>query len=104
MLRFTTATVLALAISFPLSALAAERAVDQKAPQAAVVAAAPQDAVMIPANAAKAEAPASTEKAPKRLVPHGSSQSAASYRFTSPYAVPPQTLPLAFPSLSVFNF
>jgi len=104
MLRFSTATLLALAISFPLSALAGERAIDQKAPEAAVVAAAPQDAVIMPAPSAKAETPANPEQAPKRLVKHGSSQSEAGYRFTSPYSVPPQTLPIAIPSLASFHF
>jgi len=104
MLRFTTATVLALAISFPISALAAEKAIDQKTPQAAIVAAAPEDAVVLPAPSAREKAGSAEQSAPKRLVPHGSSQSAAGYRFTTPYAVPPQTLPVGLPSLSVFHF
>lgn len=102
MLRFTTAIVLALATGFPLSAFAAEKAVDQKMPQAAVVAAAAEDAVVLPAP--KATEKTSDQSAPKRLAPHGSSQSAGGYRFTSPYAVPPQTLPVGLPSLSVFHF
>ena len=104
MLRFSTTILMALAISFPLSAFAGERAIDQKAPQAAVVAAAPQDAVIMPAPSAKAETSANTEQAPKRIVKHGSSQSAAGYRFTTPYSVPPQTLPVAIPSLTSFHF
>ena len=101
MLRFTTATALALALSLPLSALAAEKAVDPKAPAAAVVAAATGDALPVPSP----EKPAPSEQnAPKRLVPRGSSESAAGFRFTAPYAVPPQTLPVAFPSLPVFHF
>ena len=102
MLRFTTATALALAISLPLSALAAEKAVDPKAPsQAAVVAAATGDVLPVP-DTEKTEP--SGQSAPKRLAPHGSSQSSAGYRFTTPYSVPPQTLPLGIPSLSVFHF
>jgi len=104
MLRFTTATALALAISLPLSTLAAETAIDSKAPpQAAVVAAAASgDALPVANNERKAEP--SEQSAPKRLVPHGSSQSSGGYRFTTPYAAPPQTLPVGIPSLSAFHF
>jgi hypothetical protein len=106
MLRFTTTALAALVISFPLSAFAAGTAVDQKAPEAAVVAAASEDAVVLPAprvEPAQDVAPARSER-PGRLTAHGSSQSAADYRFTSPYAFPQQTLPITFPSLAVFNF
>lgn len=99
MLRFTTTTLAALAISaFPLVSLA-ETAVDQKTE--AVVVAAVEDAEPTPAPVAKSEP--KSEKA-DRLVPHGSSQSDAGYRFTNPYAVPQQTLPLTFPALTTFSF
>src|SRR5215471_7130582 len=70
MLRFTTATALILAIVLPLSALAAEKAVDPKAPvpAAAVVAAATGDALPVPAPD---KAAPSEQSAPKRLVPRG---------------------------------
>jgi len=103
MLRFTTATALILAIVLPLSALAAEKAVDPKAPvpAAAVVAAATGDALPVPAPD---KAAPSEQSAPKRLVPRGSSQSAAGYRFTTPYSVPPQTLPFALPTIPAVHF
>jgi hypothetical protein len=98
MLRFTTMT-LALAISaFPLASFA-ETAIDQT-PEAVVVAAV-EDAQPTPAPVAKSEP--KSEKA-DRLVAHGSSQSDAGYRFTNPYAVPQQTLPLTFPALTTFSF
>jgi hypothetical protein len=91
----------ALAIGFPFAALA-ETAVDQKAPEAVVVAATEEDAVAVP------RLPVRDEKAKverrERRVPHGSSQSDAGYRFTNPYAVPQQTLPLTFPALATFSF
>jgi hypothetical protein len=100
MLRFTTTTLAALAIStFPLASLA-ETAVDQKETEAVVVAAV-EDAEPTPAPVAKSE-PKSERS--DRLVPHGSSQSDAGYRFTNPYAVPQQTLPLTFPALTTFSF
>jgi len=99
MLRFTTA--MALAIALPLSGLAAEKTVDPKAPAATVVAASTGDALPVPA--AEPAAP-SQQPAPKRLVPRGSSDSAAGYRFTTPYAVPPQTLPFAFPTIPSVHF
>lgn len=101
MLRFTTTTLLALAIgAFPLASLA-ETAVDQKSPEAVVVAAV-QDAEPQPV----APAVKSTAKSEKRerQAAHGSSQSEAGYRFTNPYAFPQQTLPLTFPALSTFSF
>jgi hypothetical protein len=99
MLRFTTTTLAALAIStFPLASLA-ETAIDQKDTEAVVVAAV-EDAEPTPAPI---RSEAKREKS-ERLVPHGSSQSEAGYRFTNPYAVPQQTLPLTFPALAVFSF
>jgi hypothetical protein len=103
MLRFTTVTALALALGLSLPALAAEKAIEGKAPQAAVVAAATEDAVPLPLPATQAT-DQDGQTATKRVVPHGSSQSAGGYRFTTPYAVPPQTLPMGIPSLSVFHF
>lgn len=101
MLRFTTTTLAALAISLvPLASLAETRdAIDQKTE--AVVVAAVEDAMPRPAPVAKSEP--KSEKA-DRLVPRGSSQSEAGYRFTNPYAVPQQTLPLTFPALTTFSF
>lgn len=99
MLRFTTMTLTALAISaFPLASLA-ETAID-KAPEAVVVAAV-EDAQPTPAPVAKSE-PKSEKR--DQLVTRGSSQSDAGYRFTNPYAVPQQTLPLTFPALTTFSF
>jgi hypothetical protein len=99
MLRFTTTTLAALAISaFPLASLA-ETAIDQ-APEAVVVAAV-EDADPVPAPRVPSEPKA--EKSEK-LVPRGSGQSEAGYRFTNPYAVPQQTLPLTFPALATFSF
>jgi hypothetical protein len=100
MLRFTTTTLAALAIStLPLASLA-ETAVDQKDTEAVVVAAV-EDAEPTPAPVAKSEP---KQERSERLVPHGSSQSEAGYRFTNPYAVPQQTLPLTFPALTTFSF
>jgi len=100
MFRFTTTTLAALAISaFPLASLA-ETAIDQKGTEAVVVAAV-EDAEPTPAPIVRSEP--KREKS-DRLVPHGSSQSEAGYRFTNPYAVPQQTLPLTFPALAVFSF
>lgn len=100
MLRFTTTTLAALAISALPLAASAETAVDQKAPEAVVVAvvedAQPQPTPPVIQREARPES--------KRLVAHGSSQSEAGYRFTHPYAVPQQTLPLTFPALSTFSF
>ncbi|MEB2345065.1 MAG: hypothetical protein OZ948_10000 [Deltaproteobacteria bacterium] len=102
MLRFTTTALAALAIgTFPLVSLA-ETAVDQKE-TAAVVVAAVEDAEPVPAPVAKGEL-RNESKASDRLVAHGSSQSEAGYRFTNPYAVPQQTLPVTFPALAVFSF
>lgn len=99
MLRFTTMTLAALAISaFPLASLA-ETAIDQKTE--AVVVAAVEDAEPVPAPVTQSEPRSETSD---RLVAHGSSQSEAGYRFTNPYAVPQQTLPLTFPALAVFSF
>jgi hypothetical protein len=100
MLRFITTTLAALAIGFPFVALA-ETPIDQKSPDAVIVAAAEEDAVVVPAPAPKTER--KVEKR-DRLVPHGSSQSDAGYRFQNPYAVPQQTLPLTFPALATFSF
>jgi len=100
MLRFTTATLAALAISaVPLASLAETTAIDQKTQS--VVVASVEDAEPTPAPAAKSE-PKSEKQ--ERLVPHGSSQSEAGYRFTNPYGVPQQTLPLTFPALAVFSY
>ena len=99
MLRFTTTTLAALAISaFPLASLA-ETAIDQKTE--AVVVAAVEDAEPTPAPVAKREPRRETRE---KLVPRGSSQSEAGYRFTNPYAVPQQTLPLTFPAIATFSF
>lgn len=101
MLRFTTTTLAALAIvAFPLASIA-ETAVDQKAE--AVVVAAVEDAEPTPAPTPRTRSERKTEKR-DRLVAHGSSQSEAGYRFTNPYAVPQQTLPLTFPALTTFSF
>jgi hypothetical protein len=100
MLRFTTSVLAALAISLPLSALAAEPAVDQKAPEAVIVAAS-EDAVILPAPSAKEEQPA---KRTLRRVAHGSSQSDAGFRFTNPYSVPPQSLPMQLPNFGNLGF
>ena len=100
MLRFATTTLVALAVSLPLAASAAESAVDQKTPEAAVVAVA-EDAVILPA------APVATQerkRESRRLAPHGSSQSAGEFRFTNPYGFPQQTLPVQFPALTSFSF
>jgi hypothetical protein len=100
MLRFIPTTLAALAISaFPLASLA-ETAIDQRKTEAVVVAAV-EDADPMPAPAPRSEPERGKAK---RLVPHGSSQSEAGYRFTNPYAVPQQTLPLTFPALAVFSF
>lgn len=100
MVRFTTTTLAALAISaFPLASLA-ETAVDQK-PEAVVVAAV-QDAEPIPPRRVPSE-PEATERT-RTLTAHGSSESAADFRFTNPYAYPQQTLPLNFPALATFSF
>jgi hypothetical protein len=100
MLRFTTTTLAALAISaFPLASLA-ETAVDQK-PEAVVVAAV-EDAE--PVAAPRVPSQREVTERDEKLVPHGSSQSAAGFRFTNPYSVPQQTLPLTFPALATFSF
>lgn len=99
MLRFTTTTLAALAISALPLASVAETAIDQK-PEAVVVAAV-EDASPMPAPIVKRE-PKAEER--EKLVPRGSSQSEAGYRFTNPYAVPQQTLPLTFPALATFSF
>jgi hypothetical protein len=101
MLRFTTTTLAALAISaFPLATLA-ETAIDQKASEAVVVAvvedAQPLPAAPVPTREVRSERQRSR-------APHGSSESEAGYRFTNPYAVPQQTLPLTFPALATFSF
>jgi hypothetical protein len=100
MLRFTTTILMALAIGFPFAALA-ETPIDPKAPEAVVVGAAEEDAVVLPAPAPRTET--KTRKS-SRFTAHGSSQSDAGYRFTNPYAVPQQTLPLTFPALTTFSF
>lgn len=99
MLRFTTTTLAALAISALPLASVAETAIDQKSE--AVIVAAVEDATAMPAPIAKQE-PEREES--EKLVPRGSSQSEAGYRFTNPYAVPQQTLPLTFPALATFSF
>lgn len=100
MVRFSTTTLMALAISMlPLASLAETTAVDQK--DRSVVVAAVEDADPAPAPVAKSER---TSEKQDRLVAHGSSQSEAGYRFTNPYGVPQQTLPMTFPALAVFSF
>ena len=101
MKRFTTTTLLALAIGLPVSAFAAESSVDQKTPQAVVVAAG-EDAVVLPAPSREREE--AKEERTRRLVPHGSNQSDGGFRFTNPYAFPQQTLPVQFPAFSSFSF
>ncbi|HEY8494622.1 MAG TPA: hypothetical protein VIN04_12060 [Myxococcota bacterium] len=101
MLRFPTTVLAALAISLLPLASFAEKAVDQKTQTKPVVVAAVDGSAAAPAPRAASEP--KSEKS-ERLVPHGSSQSEAGYRFTSPYAVPHQTLPVAFPSLTIFSF
>ena len=95
MFRFVTATLLALALAFPLAALAEGSL--EKAPEASIVAAS-EDALAfpVPRAAPRDEAPRETSERPKRA-PRGSSQSAASFRFEMPYAFPQQTLPVVFP-------
>lgn len=102
MLRSITTALAALAISFPLSALAAGTVIDQKTPEVAVVAAS-EDAVILPAGPAPEPTRERSPKARHRA-PHGSSQSEAGYRFTNPYSVPQQTLPLTFPAIATFSF
>jgi len=106
MLRHLTTALAALALSLPLAATAetASEATDSGAPEVMVVAAA-EDAVVLPAPRTPRVEPAEQpEPRRERLVPHGSSQSAAGFRFTNPYAVPQQTLPIAFPALTAFSF
>jgi hypothetical protein len=104
MTRFPTTTLAALAIvALPFAAVA-ETAIDQVSE--AVIVASVEDASTMPDPTIE-RAPA--ERAPKverseTLVPRGSSQSEAGYRFTNPYAVPQQTLPLTFPALATFSF
>jgi hypothetical protein len=100
MLRIT-AFFVALALAFPFVSLAEEKPLDPKAPEAVVVAAAEEDALVLPAPAPRTEV--KTRKS-SRFTAHGSSQSDAGYRFTNPYAVPQQTLPLTFPALTTFSF
>jgi hypothetical protein len=103
MTRFTTTTLLALALVLPLSASAGEPTVDQKAPEAMVVAVA-EDAVIMPAAPPAREEKSVAEKRTPRRAPHGSSQSAGEFRFTNPYGFPQQTLPVQFPALATFGF
>jgi hypothetical protein len=101
MMRFTSMAVLGLALALPLSASAASP-VDQKAPEATIVAA-NEDAVVLPAPSAE-----KTERSETQVRKHnarrGSSQSAAEFRFTNPYAFPLQTLPMVLPNVSTFSF
>ena len=97
MTRLFTATLLILTLALPFSATA-ETAIE-KAPEGAV-ARASIDALPLPIAApTKAE-----DRTGERTTPRGSSQSAAGYRFTSPYAFPLQTLPIYFPTLTPINF
>ena len=103
MLRFSTTTLIALAIGvLPIAALAEKPTTDRQANEPVVVAvvedALPRTAPPVARSESKAEA--RTERSAAR----GSSQSAAGFRFTSPYAVPQQTLPVNFPSIGGFGF
>lgn len=95
---------LVLAVSLPLAASAEPDL--EKAPEGAVVRAS-VDAVPMPV--ASPEQPRSEDRAGESGVrsngsPRGSSQSAAGFRFTNPYAFPQQTLPIHFPTLAPVNF
>ena len=104
MLRITSTAILGIALALPLSAFA-ESPVDPKAPEASIVAAS-EDAVPMPA--ARVQTVQKTERiekaAPPRNARRGSSQSAADFRFSNPYAFSAQMLPLAVPNVGTFSF
>lgn len=102
MLRITSTAILGLALALPLSARA-ESPVDQKTPEVSIVAA-NEDAVILPAARSIDRSEQSEATAPKHNARRGSSQSAAEYRFTNPYAFPLQTLPVAIPTVTTFSF
>ena len=102
MSRIISIAALGFALALPLSAFAGTP-VDQKAPEATVVAAANEDAVVLPVPVEKSQ----RSEAPvvkHRGGPRGSSQSAAEFRFTNPYAFPLQTLPMVLPNVTTFSF
>lgn len=101
MLRITSTAILGLALALPLSAFA-ESPIDPKAPDATIVAASEDAMVMPAASVEKTER--SEIRAPKHNARRGSSQSAADFRFTNPYAFPLQTLPIAVPNLTALSF
>jgi hypothetical protein len=106
MVRIPSLALAALALlAVPLAALA-ER---DGSPEVAetVVLAAFDDALPAAAPARSADAPVERTAASERThrsAPQGSSQSAAAFRFSNPYAFPEQTLPLNFPTLPTFGF
>ena len=101
MLRITSTAILSFALALPLSAFA-ESPIDLNAPEATIVAAS-EDAMVLPAAPIE-KTERSENKAPKHNARRGSSQSAADFRFTNPYAFPLQTLPIAVPNLTTFSF
>lgn len=101
MLRITSTAILGIALALPLSAFA-ESPVDPKAPEASIVAAS-EDAVPMPAAPVQKTERIETE-APKRDARRGSSQSAADFRFSNPYAFSAQMLPVALPNVGTFSF
>ncbi len=98
MTRLFTATLLVLSLALPFSA-SAEPAIE-KAPEGAV-ARASVDALPLPLAVPTR---VQDKETPRRIVPRGSSQSAAGFRFSSPYAFPQQTLPIHLPSFGSLNF
>lgn len=105
MFRFVTVMLLALALSIPVVA-AAEEASEQETQIAAVSAAQEVQLDASPSGVTNelAEGAESRPKATRKLVPRGSNQSAAGYRFETPYAFPEQSLPILFPQISTFSF
>ena len=101
MLRITSTAILGFALALPLSAFA-ESPIDPKAPEATIVAA-NEDAMVLPAASIE-KTERSETKAPQHNARRGSSQSAADFRFTNPYAFPLQTLQIAVPNLTTFSF
>jgi hypothetical protein len=100
MTRFATVALILASLSLPAAGFAEGNL--EKAPKAAIAAAAAEDAIALPAVSPTAtEREARERKVSNRMTPRGSSQSAADFRFTTPYAYPPQTLPLAIPSLGL---
>jgi hypothetical protein len=99
MTRIATMLPLALTLLLPVGALAEE---PTGAVESVVVAAEPQSPGELRSSEGEAEAP--LERKVNRLVPRGSRESAAGYRFQRPYAFPEQTLPIMFPAISNISF